>query len=76
MVPPIANIGHDLVPFAVSWRDAGECFKCALEVDFDRLPSKSEVFFVFPDLPHKKFTGEKRAGYSAGSRRTTWRSTG
>ena len=56
---PIANIGHDLVPFAVSWRDAGECFRCALEVDFERLPSKSEVFFVFPDLPHKKFTGEK-----------------
>ena len=56
---PIANVGHDLVPYAVSWRDAGECFRCALEVDFDRLPSKCEVFFVFPDLPHQKFTGEK-----------------
>ena len=33
---PIANIGNDLVPFAVSWRDAGECFRCALEIDFDR----------------------------------------
>ena len=56
---PIANIGHDMVPYTISWRDAAGAVRCALEVEFDRLPSRSEVFFVFPDLPHQKFSNEK-----------------
>ncbi len=56
---PIATVGRDLVPYTVTWQDAAESFNCALDVDFERLPSRSEIFFVFPDLPHQKFTGEK-----------------
>ena len=56
---PIANIGRDLVPYTVSWRDAAEATRCALDVELDSLPSRSEVFFIFPDLPHQKFSSEK-----------------
>ena len=56
---PIANVGHDLVPYTISWRDAAEAIRCALYVEMDKLPSRSEVFFVFPDLPHQKFSSEK-----------------
>ena len=56
---PIANIGHDLVPYTVSWGDAADAFGCALDVELDSLPTRSEVFFVFPDLPHQKFSNEK-----------------
>ena len=37
----------------------GEAFRCALEVELGTLPSRCEVFFVFPDLPHQKFSNEK-----------------
>ena len=56
---PIANLGRDLVPYTVSWRDAADSFRCALNVDLDLLPSRSEIFFVFPDLPHQKFCNQK-----------------
>ncbi len=56
---PIAQIGHDLVPYTVSWRDAADSFRCALDIDLSALPSRSEVFFMFPDLPHGKFSNEK-----------------
>lgn len=56
---PIANVGRDIVPFSVSWKDAADSFKCALDIDLSTLPSKSETFFMFPDLPHKKFLNEK-----------------
>jgi len=56
---PIASIGRDMVPYTTSWRDTGEAFRCALEVDVKKLPSKCEMFFVFPDLPHQKFSNCK-----------------
>ena len=56
---PIANLGHDLVPYTVSWRDAADAFRLAMEVDLESLSSRSEVFFVFPDLPHQKFSNDK-----------------
>jgi len=56
---PIANVGHDLTPYTVSWRDAADAVRCALDVELEGLPSRSEVFFVFPDLPHQKFSNEK-----------------
>jgi putative sigma-54 modulation protein len=56
---PIANLGHDLVPFTVSWRDAATCFGNALDIELERLPSRCEVFFVSADLPHQKFSNDK-----------------
>lgn len=55
----IAQLGHDLTPYTTSWRDTGEAFRCAVEVDLEALPSRSEIFFVFPDLPHQKFSNGK-----------------
>jgi nucleoside-diphosphate-sugar epimerase len=56
---PIANIGNDLTPYTISWRDAAGVIRCALDVELENLPSRSEVFFVFADLPHQKFSNEK-----------------
>ena len=51
--------GRDLNPFTVSWRDAGEAIKLALEVDLSTLPSQNESFFVTTDLPHGKYSNKK-----------------
>ena len=56
---PIANIGRDLTPYTISWQDAADAVRCALDVELDSLPTRSEVFFVFADLPHQKFSNEK-----------------
>jgi len=55
----IAQIGRDMTPYTTSWRDTGEAFRSALEVALTTLPSKSECFFVFPDIPHGKFSNDK-----------------
>ncbi len=55
----IAYVGHDMTPYTTSWRDCAESFRCALEVDLQTLPSRSECFFVFPDIPHAKFSNTK-----------------
>ena len=52
------EVGQDLTPFNVSWTDAGEAFYSAIEVDQETLPSKCEVFNIFADLPHGKFSNE------------------
>jgi len=31
----------------------------ALEIDLKKLPSRTESYFVFADLPHNKFSNEK-----------------
>ena len=49
----------DLTPFSVSWPDAGDAIRCAVEVPESRLYSKFESFFVFADLPHGKFRNDK-----------------
>lgn len=51
--------GTDLNPFSVSWRDAGEAFRLGLEIDFEKLPSKCEIFNIFADLPHQQFSNTK-----------------
>lgn len=56
---PIAAVGRDLVPYTVSWSDAAESFICALETPINSLPSRCEAFFMFPNLPHGKFSNEK-----------------
>ncbi len=46
-------------PFAVTWRDAAEAIRLGLEIDLDRLPSRCEVFNIFANLPHQRFSNEK-----------------
>jgi nucleoside-diphosphate-sugar epimerase len=47
------------IPFVVSWSDAAEAFRLALDVELDNLPSRCEVFFIHGDLPQDKFLGNK-----------------
>ncbi len=54
-----AREGEDLTPFTTSWRDVGEAFRLALEVDLATLPSRCEAFNIFGDLPHRQFSNEK-----------------
>lgn len=49
----------DFTPFTVAWPDGGEAIRCAVEVESARLASRCETFFVFADLPHRKFVNEK-----------------
>lgn len=51
--------GSDATPFAISWENAAEVFALGLEIDFDDLPSRCEVFYIFTDMPHGKFSNEK-----------------
>ena len=39
--------------------DDGESVERALDIELEGLPSRSEIFFIFPDLPHQKFSNEK-----------------
>ena len=51
--------GRDLTNFSVTFRDAGEAVRLALEVDLRTLPSRNEVFFITSDLPHGKYSNAK-----------------
>jgi len=51
--------GTDATPFSISWGDAGEVFRLGLDIDLKKLPSRNEVFFVFADMPHGKYSNEK-----------------
>ncbi len=55
----MSGAGQDFTPFTVSWSDAGQSFVHALEVPLERLPSRCEIFNIFTDLPHHKFSNEK-----------------
>jgi hypothetical protein len=46
-------------PFAVSWQNGAEVFRLGLQIDFEALPSRCEVFYVFTDMPHGKFSNDK-----------------
>lgn len=52
-------VGQDFTPFSVTWSDAAQAFVHALEVDLAALPSRCEVFNIFTDIPHDKFSNEK-----------------
>lgn len=54
-----AGEGTDLNPFSVTWRDAAEAFRLGLELDLAKLPSRCEVFNIFADLPHQRFSNDK-----------------
>lgn len=49
-------IGKDFTPFSVTWEDAANSFKCSLEIELSKLPSKFETFNIFADIPHNKFS--------------------
>lgn len=51
--------GRDVTPFVVSFRDAAEACRLALELDLNVLPSKNEVFYISTDIPHDKFSNAK-----------------
>ncbi len=58
---PRRDIGphEDFTPFTVAWPDGGEAIRCAIEVESAKLPSRCETFFVFADLPHRRFRNDK-----------------
>ncbi len=56
---PPKQKGTDLTPFSIRWEDAAMAIKKALEIDLDKLPSRTETYFVFADLPHNKFSNDK-----------------
>jgi nucleoside-diphosphate-sugar epimerase len=49
--------GAGLGPFIVSWDDAGEAFRCTLEVE--QLPRSFEIFHIVADLPLGKYPNTK-----------------
>ncbi|MDA0708587.1 MAG: NAD(P)-dependent oxidoreductase [bacterium] len=53
------NTGQGVSSFAVSWRDAGAAFLPGLKIPMARLPSRCEVFNIFTDMPHGRFSNEK-----------------
>ena len=56
---PPQEVGTDLTPFSIRWEDAAEAIKKALEISLDKLPTRLENYFVFADLPHRKFSNKK-----------------
>lgn len=54
-VPP----GSRHAPFSISWENAAEIFSLGLEIPLETLPSRCEVFNIFTDMPHGKFSNEK-----------------
>ena len=57
--PAAIRAGEQYAPFVISWENAAEVFSLGLEVDLGKLPSRCEVFYVFADMPHGKFSNEK-----------------
>lgn len=51
--------GSPVAPFASSWANAAEVFPLGLEIDLNKLPSACEVFYIFTDMPHGRFSNEK-----------------
>ena len=50
---------QDMVPYSTACPDCGTAVQAAVEVPENRLATRCETFFVFPDLPHGKFNNEK-----------------
>lgn len=49
----------DMTPYSTAWPDCGTAIRCAVEAPDVKLPSRAETFFVFPDIPHRKFVNDK-----------------
>ncbi len=54
-----SRYGQDVTPYTVTWEDAAQAFRPALTIELDSLPSRCEVFYVFTDMPHGRFSNEK-----------------
>ncbi|MDP6666919.1 MAG: NAD(P)-dependent oxidoreductase [Dehalococcoidia bacterium] len=50
---------QDMTPYSTAWTDCGTAIAAAVDVPEERLASRCETFFVFPDIPHRKFENEK-----------------
>lgn len=50
---------HEVRPFAISWQNAAQVFPLGLEIGFEKLPSRCEIFNVFTDMPHRQFRNDK-----------------
>jgi len=48
-----------MTPYSIAWPDAGSAIRCAVELPLERLPSRSETYMVFTDVPHGKFNNSK-----------------
>ena len=46
-------------PHLVSWRDAAQAVRCAIELDLCTMPTSCEVFSIFGDQPHGRFSNAK-----------------
>ena len=57
--PAAIQPGERYAPYVVSWENSAEVFTLGLDIDLDALPSRNEVFYVFADMPHGKFSNEK-----------------
>ena len=57
--PAAIQPGEHYAPYVISWENAAEVFTLGLNIDLDALPSRNEVFYVFADMPHDKFSNEK-----------------
>jgi nucleoside-diphosphate-sugar epimerase len=51
--------GERYAPFLISWENAAEVFNLGLNVDLETLPSRCEVFNIFTDMPHGRFSNDK-----------------
>ena len=57
--PADVPLGSQHAPFSISWENAAEIFSLGLEIPLEKLPSRCEVFNVFTDMPHGKFSNAK-----------------
>lgn len=57
--PSECEPGMRHAPFSASWQNSAEIFPLGLEIDLDALPSQCEIFFIFTDMPHGRFSNEK-----------------
>ena len=50
---------NDMTPYTTLWPDCGTAIQKAIEVPEIKLASRSETFFVLPDIPHAKYDAKK-----------------
>ncbi|MBX3011370.1 MAG: NAD(P)-dependent oxidoreductase [Caldilineaceae bacterium] len=50
---------HNVRPFSISWQNAAQIFPLGLDIPFDQLPSRCEIFNIFTDMPHHQFSNDK-----------------
>lgn len=52
--------GQDMIPpYIIAWPDTGLSVRAALEVNYSKLPTRCETYFVLPTVPHGKYLNDK-----------------